>query len=180
MNPVSPLPSLRRCRPGDEKALSLVGQATFLETFAGIVDGHDILLHCAREHASKKYAAWLNDPASALWMAETEPGQAPVGYLVLTTPNLPTVDLSPGDIEVKRVYLLHRFQGGGLGSRLMEEARRHAVARGHRRMLLGVYGRNTAAIQFYEKLGYRHVGERSFKVGGNTYQDLILGLRLSN
>jgi ribosomal protein S18 acetylase RimI-like enzyme len=179
MKPVSPSPSIRLCGPGDEVALSLIGQATFLETFAGILYGQDILLHCARQHASEKYATWLNDPASTLWIAETEPGQAPVGYLVLTTPDLPTADLSPDDIEVKRVYLLHRFHGGGIGSRLMEEARKHAIARGHRRLLLGVYGRNTAAIQFYEKLGYRRVGERSFKVGENIYQDLILGLALT-
>lgn len=31
--------SIRRARAGDEEALALVGQATFLETFAGVLDG---------------------------------------------------------------------------------------------------------------------------------------------
>ncbi|HUJ42711.1 MAG TPA: GNAT family N-acetyltransferase [Opitutaceae bacterium] len=171
---------IRPCAPGDEAALSLVGQATFLEAFAGVVSGKDILAHCIRQHAPEKYAAWLRDPASRVWLAEVEPGQAPVGYLVLTTPDLPLPDLGPQDNEIKRVYILHRFQGQGIGAQLMGEAQAHALANGSKRLLLGVYSGNAAAIGFYERLGYRKIGRRSFKVGENTYEDFILGLRIAD
>ena len=115
--------SIRTCAPGDEIALSLVGQASFLEAFAGAVAGQDVLAHCINQHAVAKYAAWLRDPASRVWLAEVEPGRAPVGYLVLTRPDLPLADIGAADIEVKRVYVLHRFQGQRIGARLMEEAR---------------------------------------------------------
>ena len=171
--------TIRRCLPGDEIALSLVGQAAFLEAFAGVLDGQDILGHCARQHSNEKYAGWLSDRASTVWIAEIAPGQAPVGFLLLTTPDLPLADVTPTDAEIKRVYLLHRFQGSGLGARLMAEAQAEAKIRGLRRLLLGVYAHNVAAIKFYEKLGYRRVGERKFKVGENTYDDLLLGLTLT-
>jgi ribosomal protein S18 acetylase RimI-like enzyme len=174
MQPVT----IRRCGPGDEIALSIVGQASFLDTFAGILSGKDILGHCVRQHSSEKYSAWLRNGESAVWIAEVEPGQAPVGYLVLTKPDLPLVDISPDDAEVKRVYLLSRFRGAGLGRRLMQEAETNARVRGCGRLLLGVYSGNGAAISFYEKLGYERVGERTFTVGDNTYHDFILGLRL--
>jgi ribosomal protein S18 acetylase RimI-like enzyme len=170
--------TLRRCGPGDEIALSIIGQATFLDTFAGVLAGKDILGHCARQHSNEKYAGWLRDPASAVWVAEVEPGQAPVGYLVLTKPELPLADISGNDAEVKRVYLLNRFRGAGLGRRLMQEAETHARTGGMRRLLLGVYSGNSAAISFYERLGYKRVGERSFTVGDSTYHDHILALRL--
>lgn len=170
--------TIRRCGSGDEIALSIVGQASFLDTFAGILSGRDILGHCVRQHSSEKYADWLRNPASAAWIAEVEPGQAPVGYLVLTKPDLPMADVSPDDAEVKRVYLLSRFRGAGLGRRLMLEAETYARAHGVRRLLLGVYSGNGAAISFYERLGYKRVGERSFKVGDNTYHDFILALSL--
>src|SRR5690349_134515 len=170
--------TIRRCGSGDEIALSIVGQASFLDTFAGILSGKDILGHCMRQHSSEKYGGWLHDGESAVWIAEVEPGQAPVGYLVLTKPDLPLADILPDDAEVKRVYLLSRFRGAGLGRRLMLEAEIHARARGVRRLLLGVYDGNDAAISFYERLGYRRVGERSFKVGDNTYHDFILALSL--
>jgi ribosomal protein S18 acetylase RimI-like enzyme len=169
---------IRRCALGDEVALSIVGQASFLDTFAGILSGKDILGHCVRQHSSEKYAGWLRDRESAVWIAEVEPGQAPVGYLVLTKPDLPLADISPDDAEVKRVYLLSRFRGAGLGGRLMLEAESDARIRGVRRLLLGVYSGNSAAISFYERLGYKQVGERSFTVGENTYHDFILAMSL--
>ncbi|MEW6157518.1 MAG: GNAT family N-acetyltransferase [Verrucomicrobiota bacterium] len=169
---------IRRCFVGDEVALSLVGQAAFLEAFAGVISGRDIVLHCERQHAPAKYAAWLADGRSAIWIAEVEPGAAPVGYLVLTTPDLPLPDIAPTDFEVKRIYLLHRFQGRGIGARLMEEARTHAICQGSRRLLLGVYSGNSAAIGFYERLGYVRIGTRPFAVGANTYHDLVLALPL--
>src|SRR5262245_44821132 len=170
--------TIRRCEPGDEIALSIVGQASFLDTFAGVLSGKDILGHCVREHSNGKYARWLADPDSAAWIAEVEPGQAPVGYLVLTKPDLPLSDISLNDAEVKRVYILSRFRGAGLGRRLMQEAGFYAQSRGIRRLLLGVYSGNSGAISFYEKLGYQRVGERSFRVGDNIYNDFILALPL--
>jgi len=174
----TPKISIRRGGPGDEIALSLVGQAAFLEAFAGVIPGKDIIEHCAHQHAREKYAAWLKDSATAVWLAEVEPGHAPVGYLVLTTPELPLPDLSQQDAEIKRIYLLHRFQGSGIGARLMRAAHAEAQARGLHRLLLGVYGKNAAAISFYEKQGYRMVGRRTFKVGSNTYDDFIFGLSI--
>ena len=44
--------ALRCCVPGDEEALALVGAATFLETFAGLLTGPDILAHCRVQHAA--------------------------------------------------------------------------------------------------------------------------------
>lgn len=170
--------TIRRCVPGEEVILSILGQATFLDAFAGVLSGRDILGHCVRQHSREKYAAWLQDPDSTVWIAEVEPGRAPVGYLVLTKPDLPLADISADDAEVKRVYLLGRFRRGGLGRRLMQEAEVYARARGVRRLLLGVYNRNDAAISFYENLGYRRVGERSFSVGDSTYHDYILALSL--
>lgn len=173
----SPAIFLRQAHPGDEAALSLVGQASFLEAFASVLDGNDIVQHCHNQHAAEKYHAWLTDGYSVTWLAETAT-KAPVGYLVLTRPDLPLPEIGPTDLEVKRVYLLHRFQGGGIGGRLMNAARAHAETTGCRRLLLGVYARNDAAIGFYRRLGYSDVGTRSFKVGSNLYHDLILALAL--
>ncbi|NUO76032.1 GNAT family N-acetyltransferase [Lysobacter sp. 5GHs7-4] len=169
---------LRPCAGGDEAALALVGQASFLETFAGILGGRDIVQHCERAHAPSVYRAWLDDPACALWLAEAEPGDAPVGYAVVAPAQLPLADLAADDLELKRIYLLSRFHGGGWGKRLLAAAVAHARAAGARRLLLGVYAGNAAAIGFYERAGFRAVGTRSFNVGGRDYDDRILSLAL--
>jgi ribosomal protein S18 acetylase RimI-like enzyme len=170
--------SLRKCSAGDEAALALVGQATFLETFAGILGGKDIIAHCANAHSASLYRDWLADPAYALWLVESHPGSAPVGYMVLAPAQLPLPE-SAADLELKRIYLLSKFQGGGLGKQLISTAIAHSTAAGARRLLLGVYAHNTTAIGFYQRAGFGQLGSRKFNVGGKDYDDNIMGLSLA-
>jgi diamine N-acetyltransferase len=170
-----------RIRPAvadDADALALVGQATFLEAYAGTLPVGDITPHCARQHSAERYRAWLLESATRIWIAEAEQGGAPVGYLMLGMPDLPVAELDPRDREIKRIYVLHRFQGGGLGRRLMDSAREFALAERAPRLLLGVYSRNLGALAFYEKLGFGVVGRRLFHVGTHDYEDLIVALAL--
>jgi ribosomal protein S18 acetylase RimI-like enzyme len=169
---------IRPCTIGDESALSLVGQSTFLETFAGVLTGADIAAHCARQHSVDVYRQWLADGQIHGWIAQAQPGGAPVGYLLLTPPDLPTVEVGSDDLEVKRIYLLSRFHGRGLGWRLMNEAIQHARQIGCRRLLLGVYQHNGRALAFYCSLGFVQVGTRRFTVGSTECDDLILALHL--
>lgn len=169
---------IRPCAAGDEAALSLVGQATFLETFSGILGGDDIIAHCAKAHAADLYRTWLGAPGYALWLAESSPGGAPIGYMVVAPPDLPLADTA-GDLELKRIYLLGKFHGGGLGRQLVSHAVSHARAEGARKLLLGVYAHNRQAIAFYERAGFGKVGARKFTVGGRDYDDHIMGMGLA-
>jgi diamine N-acetyltransferase len=167
--------SIRDARPGDEARLALLGKATFLESYAHLLPAEDILAHTERHHAPGVYGEWLADPRFHLWLVEAGTGNAPVGYLVLSPPDLPMKDLTPKDVEIRRIYILHPFQRQGIGRAMMEFATQHARDAGFNRMLLGVYSRNTSALAFYERLGFRPVGERYFRVGANEYFDYILG-----
>lgn len=174
----SPSVSLRVATPDDAGVLALVGRATFLETYAGTLPVQDIMAHCELQHAPAVYAHWLADPQCCCWILEAHQGAAPVGYLVLAPADVPVADPNPTDLEVKRIYLLHRFQGGGNGRRLMEACIGHARTAGCPRLLLGVYSRNHPALKFYARMGFKRVGERSFRVGGTDYYDYLLGLSL--
>ena len=169
---------IRTCTTEDAQALSLLGQATFLEAFAGTLNGHDILAHCARAHAASVYRAWLADERYRIWIALAQPGLAPVGFAVLAPSDLPVSDPAPGEVEVKRIYLLNRFQGSGLGRRLMTLAIDHARVLGARRLLLGVYSENPAAIAFYHRLGFETIGHRPFTVGATVCDDYVMSLQL--
>jgi ribosomal protein S18 acetylase RimI-like enzyme len=170
--------TIRPCVLGDEAALALVGQATFLETFAGILDGKDIVVHCTHAHSVEVYRKWLSDSNCALWLVETSPGSAPVGYMIVAPPDLPLPDTA-GDLELKRIYLLGKFQGRGLGKRLVSTAITHSISARARRLLLGVYAHNEPAIGFYKHLGFKKLGARRFNVGGAHYDDSIMGIRLN-
>ncbi|SNS82778.1 Ribosomal protein S18 acetylase RimI [Sphingomonas laterariae] len=162
---------IRPAGQDDIGRLALVGAATFLESFAGILDGAAIVEHCARQHDAGVYARYLQAGASA-WLAEAAEGGAPIGYALVTAPDLPGAE--PGDLELKRIYTLSRCHGGGLGAALMRHAVDRAAAQGASRLLLGVYGQNARAIAFYRKQGFEQIGERRFRVGHRDYDDVVL------
>jgi GNAT superfamily N-acetyltransferase len=166
--------SLRPCGPGSEGKLALVGAASFLETFAGFLPGEDILAHCRNQHSAAKNAAMLADVETHACLAEVK--DAPVGYAVVRPPDLP-VQLAPDDFELKRIYLLHRFQGSGIGAALMEWSVEKARSLGKRRLLLGVNAENKA-IEFYRRQGFEDAGTRRFQVGNTLCDDLILAKKI--
>lgn len=169
---------VRAAQGSDAAALSLLGGATFLESYAHLLPVTDIIGHVGRQHAPAVYERWLADPACRCWLAEHLPGCAPVGYAVVTPPDLPLPDLGSSDLEIRRIYLLHRFHRAGLGRQLMDAVLAHGRNASARRMLLGVYSRNEAALAFYARLGFTQVGTRQFRVGANDYFDYILSLDL--
>ena len=162
---------LRRAGPADAAALSLVAGATFLEAFAGLLDGADIVAHVARNSSAAAFERYMADGA-IVTLAEARAGTAPVGYTLLTSPDLPVVP-APGDIELKRIYALFPLHGAGLGPALMAQAIAAARDADHRRLLLGVYGGNRRAQRFYEKQGFTVAGTRRFRVGETWHDDLI-------
>lgn len=168
---------IRPCTPADAPALELVGQATFLDTYSDVLPGANIIAHCRSAHSEAVYATWLADPAFQLWIAELQPGGAPVGFMVVAPPDLP-MDVADTDLEIKRIYMLSKFQGNGVGRALIDAALAHGKARGASRLLLGVYKKNVPAISFYERSKFAVVGRRTFHVGGQDYDDHIMGRTL--
>jgi ribosomal protein S18 acetylase RimI-like enzyme len=166
---------LREAGPEDVEALALIGAATFLETFAGILDRDAIIAHCRDAHSEQTYANYLANGSRA-WLAELPVGRAPVGYAMTAKPDIPGE--REGDIELKRIYALSRMHGTGLGRALMETVA--DASSEFKRVILGVYARNERAIAFYCKQGFEIVGTRQFNVGGNFYDDQVLALPLSN
>jgi ribosomal protein S18 acetylase RimI-like enzyme len=163
---------LRRANAADAERLALIGGATFLETFAGLLEGDAIVAHCAREHGVEAYRALLGHDESAGWIAEAEIGGAPVGYALVTAPKL--AQARPDDLELKRIYSFSRMHGSGVGTALMERAIDHAMHAGAARLLLGVFIGNQRALAFYRRHGFEKIGERRFRVGNQDCEDVVL------
>jgi hypothetical protein len=110
--------STRVCKPGNEQALSLVGQATILETYAGIGDGDDLIKYASTEMTADVFRRDLASDGFRAWLAETTVGKCAVGYAVAVSDE--NVKLF-SSFELKRLYIFYRFHGTGLGKRLMQD-----------------------------------------------------------
>ena len=169
---------LRLCVENDAPTLAVIAGATLLEAFAGFVPGNALLAHCANHHVPAAYVAFLQKPETRAWLAEVEPGAAPVGYALLTAPEFPQGLAGTDDLELRRIYLFSRFHGGGTGQCLVDAAVASAREQGARRLLLGVHPENHRALRFYHRNGFRVVGQRQFQVGALVFQDPVLALEL--
>jgi ribosomal protein S18 acetylase RimI-like enzyme len=169
--------SIREAAAEDADHLALVGAATFLETFAGILDGDAIVEHCRREHGADAYRGYLAQGAWA-WIANIAPGRAPIGFALAGSTKLPGSNPVGRDLELKRIYALSRFHGSGLGAELMRKAVERAAAQGAERLLLGVYAGNDRALGFYRRHGFVKIADRRFRVGTREYADVVLAKEL--
>ncbi|WP_022682007.1 GNAT family N-acetyltransferase [Sphingobium bisphenolivorans] len=161
----------RRAGPKDAAALSVLGGATFLASFAHDHPGEALIAHIRDAHGPAYYEAALADPACTILIGET-PLRAPVAYAMLTPPDLPT-ETCADDIELKRIYLLGGWQGAGHGDALMQRVVDEAKAQGAARLLLAVYPQNDRAKRFYARHGFAEIGETLFMVAGVPFRDLI-------
>ena len=150
---------LRRAGPPDAAKLALVGAASFLETFANDHPGDALVAFVAEYHSVVAWQATLADAAKQVWIVEEIAG-SPIGYAVLAPASLPGT--TPADAELKRIYLLSKWHGTGIGKALFDVAEDAARARGAGRLVLSVYTRNTRAIRFYEKKGFFVIGQAIF------------------
>ena len=183
---------LRAATEADAEALALVAAATFLEAYTWMIPGADMVAYCTEHATAEAYRKYLAQPATRITLAVTG-ADAPVGYAMLTAPELPSFDVQPSDIELKRIYLFSRFRSAatpvidtagkpiaGLraGQALMSAAVQEAQALGRHRMLLGTHAGNLQAIAFYRRNGFVEVGTRTFQVGTQCCRDLIFGKEL--
>lgn len=161
---------LRRATVADAAKLSLIGCATFLESFANDHDGDETVKYLATDQSPAYYQQALADPAKVAWLIEEKAG-CPVGYAMAQPSALPFTDPET-DFELKRIYMLSKWHGGGWGAKLYQAVEDEARARGAKRLVLSVYVVNFAAQTFYQKRGFEEIGRWIFE-GFDASEDFI-------
>ncbi|MEG1682175.1 MAG: GNAT family N-acetyltransferase, partial [Stenotrophomonas sp.] len=111
---------------------------------------------------SGDYAAWLLEVA----------GEA-VGFAFAGPCGLPHADASATDGELKRLYVLGQYQGGGRGGLLFDAALQWLQTPG-RTLWIGVWSENFGAQRFYARHGFEQVGAYEFPVGSVRDNEFIL------
>lgn len=165
-------PTIRRADPGDAETLAALGSRTFAATFAHLYHPEDLRLFLAEAYDVERTRGDLVDPARASWLVEAD-GEA-VGYASAGPCGLPHPDVTPACGELKRIYFLKQWQGGGLGKALFAETMAWLQASGPRTIWIGVWSENYGAQRFYERHGFRKAGEYDFPVGRSVDREFIL------
>lgn len=163
---------IRRAGVDDAETLSALSAATFSATFAHLYPAADLEAFLKEAYALDRSRAQLADPRIGAWLLETK-GEA-VGYAMAGPCGLPHPEVTPACGELKRIYLLPAWQGGGRGSRLLATALDWLGANTAGALWIGVWSQNLGAQRLYERMGFAKVGEYEFKVGQSRDHEFIL------
>jgi ribosomal protein S18 acetylase RimI-like enzyme len=166
------VPHLRIANPQDAAALAQIAEATFRATFGATNSSAHMDAHCRESYSAALQAAELADPNMATWVAE-HAGDL-VAYAQLRWGTAPACVRAQRPGEIYRFYVADAWHGKGIAQQLMQACIAAISQRGCDGAWLGVWERNPRAISFYQKFGFREVGEHSFDLGGDLQRDLVM------
>lgn len=168
---------LRVATPSDAPLLTALGRRLFEDTFAPHNTPEDMAIYLAEAFGEAKQRAELLEPGATWWIAEDASGE-PAGYVRLRMgAGHPGVQANR-PAEVSRLYADRAHHGRGVGAALLARCIAEARRQGADVLWLGVWEHNVRAIAFYEKTGFRTVGEQAFTLGRDVQRDLVMGLSL--
>lgn len=160
----------------DAAAMSHFGRKTFSDTFAHLYKPQDLSHYLNRVYTPAVFLADLATPGTEFRVAE-HAGQI-IGFCKIGSVTVPINPVPPRSIELRQLYVDHGYHGSGVAATLMAWALDRAFARECETVYLSVYAENFRAQRFYERHGFKTIGEYKFMVGNQADDELIMMLRL--
>lgn len=97
-----------------------------------------------------------------------------LGYVKLGTATSPAQLQGKPAIEIERFYVDKKLQSKKIGSALMKFLIDFAKSQGKQIVWLGVWKKNPRAVAFYEREGFKKIGETIFTLGRDMQQDFLM------
>ncbi|KAK2598330.1 hypothetical protein N8I77_011750 [Diaporthe amygdali] len=174
---------IRKAAAADNEALAALGAEVFRDTFAHSCTEEQLQAFLDEAYTPEAIAKDIADSSKDVLVA-TEAGQDDgpsssaggklLGFAYLTRgSHEPCVAHLERPVELQRLYIGLSSHGKGLGKALSLAADELARQQGFKHIWLGVWEENHKAQAFYRKMGYEHIGEHVFDVGGDLQTDEI-------
>ena len=167
--------SLAKANEATAAQLAELGRQTFHDTFAAQNKPEDMAAYLTETFGPELQLAELQNRENTFLLAHMQAEL--VGYAKLRDNSalglLENQDPS-GRLEIERLYVREDWQGTGLGAALMRGILALAEQLHCNAVVLGVWEKNEQARAFYQRFGFRQIGEHPFQIGQDVQNDLIL------
>jgi diamine N-acetyltransferase len=156
----------------DAALIADLSHRTFYDTFAA-ANTRENMDKFMREQFSKELLMAEVGAAGNIFLLAECAGK-PAGYARLREDNNPPELAGLQTLEIARIYAVQEMIGKGIGQALMQKS--IAVARERTKQLvwLGVWEKNTRAIEFYRKWGFEKFREHPFLLGDDVQTDWLM------
>lgn len=167
--------SVAKRTPAAAAQLAELGRRLFYEAYAAQNTSENMAAYADTTFGPEQQMAELEDPHTVF--LEARMLQELVGYAKLQLHSDLGLDPEkvPEDrLEIERLYVAEDWIGTGLGAALMRRTIEEARQQQCRAVVLGVWEHNDRAREFYQRFGFRPIGQHAFRLGAEEQTDLIL------
>lgn len=162
---------LHQCSVADVDELRAVSIETYTDTFGEFNSDENMRIYLEDAYNREKLTAELAETNSQFFFMKEN--NETVGYLKLNLGDAQTEYIGDNLLEVERIYVRTAFLRNGYGTKLIQTAEEIARELGVKGMWLGVWEHNQRALNFYSKMGFRHISQHSFFMADDEQIDFI-------
>lgn len=164
--------TIREAGTNDAVQIADISRQTFYETFAAFNSAANMKKFLREQFTRGRLILEVGKPGIYFYLAYMDNDLS--GYLKLINDN------AADKMEIARIYVLQSFVGAGVGKALMKKSIELCKKLGKQRLVLGVWEKNTKAIDFYTSWGFKKTGEQTFLLGDDLQIDWVMELRIQS
>ena len=161
-----------QCSINELETIISIGKETYINTF-GKENNEEIMCAYINEAFSKEkiFKEIINKNSEFYFIKNHE---EIMGYAKYNINDAQTDFQTNNTLEVERIYIKEKYKGNKLGYALIQYAIKRAKELNKKEIWLGVWEKNTKAIEFYKKCGFYVAGEHAFYMGNDKQNDFIM------
>jgi len=168
---------LELCLKQDIERLITISKATFKDAFEDQNIPEDFTVYLNKAFSKETLTRELSHPHVHFYFVIQ--GKTTVGYFKLNDFKAQTDIYDKSALELERIYVVTQYQGKGIGAWMLEQAKQLAKKADKQFLWLGVWEKNTNAIQFYEAHGFIKFDMHPYYIGRDKQMDWLMRLDLS-
>ncbi len=168
---------IRKAEIIDDEIISKLGKQSFFDAHELSAPKEELETYLNEKLSEEKIAIELKDEKNIFHLLFFENELAGYSKIIYNTPPPQLPDITDA-CKLERIYFLQKFYGKKLGLKLFNFNKELCIKNNQSGMWLTVWVGNERAIDFYEKLGFKTIGEIIFNVGKIQSPNLVMWLEL--
>lgn len=160
------------CGEDQLQELQTISKDTFTAAFGSYNNPRDFKSYLTLAFSLDRLQAELRNPNSFFYFVYLKTSL--VGYFKINLGKAQSEFKDDGGMELERIYVLATHQGLGIGIRLLSYVTELAKHKNAGYVWLGVWEKNTRAIAFYKKHGFKKIGSHPYFIGKDKQTDWLM------
>lgn len=163
---------IKECSLEDIEKIKSISKKTFYETYAEENTEENMENYTKENFSYEQLKSEIDNIGSKFYIVENDDEVA--AYMKINFDIAQTETGYNNSLEVQRIYVLQKYKGKKIGTKLIEQAKSIGKNSNLDYIWLGVWENNIDGIKFYEKQGFEKFDTRIFELGDDKQIDNLM------